>query len=242
MPSILDKKVGEIVSDNFRTAPVFKKHHIDFCCGGGITLEKACEKSHTDVNSLIAELETVAETSISHEVQQVSTYELDQLADYIERVHHKYVEHRSSEIIPFLEKVVRVHGEKEPSLYEVQKSFMECVSALAQHMKKEELILFPTIKNMVVSKRNQVKYEPRHISSLGAPINQMESEHEDEGDRLKKLYEVTNSFTPPEWACNTYKVLFALMHEFFEDLQVHIHLENNVLFPKALALEATLDK
>lgn len=237
MNDLLHEKVGEVVARDFRTAPVFKRHRIDFCCGGGITIEAACSKAKTDPGILESELNEAMRSANRSAVQEISEYPLDELISHIELTHHRYVERRSSEIKGFLDKVVRVHGDKKPELAQIQLLFEEGVGQLAQHMKKEELILFPAIRRMIAAERAGTAYEMAPFGSIENPIHMMEHEHEVEGDRFDSLAQLTDNYTPPDWACNTFKVTYALLQEFEQDLHVHIHLENNVLFPKAIALE-----
>lgn len=240
MSTILQEKVGDLVTRDFRTAPVFKKHRIDFCCGGGITIKAACERNRVDSEILETELLQVLGSSGHSDLQKISTYPLDRLVEHIELTHHRYVESRSSEIRPFLDKVVRVHGDKAPELAEIRTLFEEAVGELAQHMKKEELVLFPTIRRMVRAEKSGTPYEHRLFRSIEQPIHQMEDEHDTEGRRFREIERLTNDFNPPAWACNTFRVTYALLEEFQQDLHVHIHLENNILFPGAIALEKKL--
>ncbi|MNR31126.1 Iron-sulfur cluster repair protein DnrN [compost metagenome] len=137
------------------------------------------------------------------------------------------------EIVPFLNKVASVHGDRHPELLEVQQLFRGCVEELTSHMQKEEQILFPFVRQLATGKSVQAPF-----GSVQNPINMMMHEHTAEGERFRRIVELTDNYMPPEDACNTYKVTFALLQEFEEDLHLHIHLENNIMFPRAIALEA----
>lgn len=228
--------IGELVAKDYRTATVFKKYGIDFCCNGNRTIQNACESKKIDSSALIEKLQQTVQQRNDAETNY-NTWQLDLLADYVEKKHHRYVEQKIQEITPFLKKVARVHGERHPELLEVEELFNASAGELTVHMKKEELILFPFIRKMTNA---QIKHESLGAPMFGTvenPIAMMHHDHDTEGDRFRKISELTNGYTPPADACNTYRVTFALLKEFEEDLHLHIHLENNILFPKAIELE-----
>ena len=233
-----DETVAQCVASNYQTATVFKEYKIDFCCGGKISIAEACKKANVDEEGILQRLNEVMQQKPSEEA--VETYELDDLVDYIIETHHTYVRKRIPEIEPFLEKVVRVHGESHPELTKVLEGFYEVREELLTHMQKEENVLFPYIKEMVKAKKNNTSSEPSCFGTIKNPIHMMEMEHESAGSTFKNIRKITNDFTPPEGACNTYRVTFSLLDEFENDLHRHIHLENNVLFPKAILLEESL--
>ncbi|TNE28826.1 MAG: iron-sulfur cluster repair di-iron protein [Bacteroidetes bacterium] len=232
-----NETVGEWVARDFRTAAIFKKHNIDFCCNGKRTLQQACTISSTPISVLKSELLEITTKDTAHDIDKISKYPLDILIEHIVNTHHVYVTHRSGEILTYLDKVVRVHGSKMPELAQIKLLFEEGAGELAKHMKKEELILFPAIERLATANQNGSSYEMASFGSIQNPIKMMEHEHEVEGDRFDSISNLTNEFTPPEWACNTMRVTFALLEEFQNDLHVHIHLENNILFPNAIKLE-----
>lgn len=230
--------IGELVANDYRTAPVFKKHNIDFCCNGNRSIAEACEKKKIDSNDLIQQLEQATSANNASSVDY-NSWPLDLLADYIEKKHHRYVESRSQEIKPFLEKIIRVHGERHPELIETGKLFNESVGKLAMHMKKEELMLFPFIRRMVKAEQDKTSVQAP-FGSVQNPIKAMMHDHDGEGERFRKIASLTNDYNPPADACNTYRVTFSMLKEFEEDLHLHIHLENNILFPKAISMEEKL--
>lgn len=233
---ILDSQViGDLVAQNYKTASVFKKFKIDFCCNGNRTISEACERKNLDAKVLINELNH----TITNQEQNIdfNNWELDLLADYIEKTHHRYVVSKIEEIKPFLNKVVRVHGEHNPELKEIELLFNQSAQELTQHMQKEEMVLFPFIRNMISSKIEQKPLLFPHFGSVENPIAMMKHEHQNEGERFEKIAELSNNYTPPLHACNTYRVTYALLKEFEDNLHQHIHLENNILFPKAIELE-----
>lgn len=231
--------IGELVAADYRTASIFKKHNIDFCCQGNRTIEEACEKKKIDTKIVVGDINNLLQSKTDSSIDYQS-WPLDLLADYIEKKHHRYVEEKSLEIQPYLKKVCSVHGNSHPELFEIKELFDGAVSELASHMKKEELILFPFVRKMVKSQHENSEITLSQFGTVKNPIEMMMQEHETEGDRFRKIEELSNNYTTPPEACNTYKVTFALLKEFEQDLHLHIHLENNILFPKALELEKEL--
>ncbi len=236
METLEKMTIGEYVAKDFRTAAIFSKHGIDFCCKGNRTIEEACDKKNIDTTGLKQELNTVLATKNDSAID-FQLWPLDLLADYIEKTHHRYVEEKTQLILPFLDKLCKVHGAGHPELFEITELFKGCAGELAQHMKKEELILFPFIKKLVKATLADELIDPPHFGTIKNPIAMMMQEHEAEGDRFVKIAALTNNYTPPGDACNTYRVTFAMLEEFEQDLHKHIHLENNILFPKAADLE-----
>ncbi|WP_106916090.1 iron-sulfur cluster repair di-iron protein [Chryseobacterium aurantiacum] len=227
--------IGNIVAEDFRTAAIFKRHGIDFCCKGGRTIEEACSNKKMDPEKIYEELETLPKNEAI--TIDFNSWPLDLLADYIEKTHHRYVEEKTPILQAFLEKLCKVHGERHPELFEINALFNESAQDLAAHMKKEELILFPFVRNMIKTKISGGNLVQPVFGTVENPVNMMQHEHTVEGDRFRKIAEITNEYQPPADACNTYKVAFAMLQDFENDLHKHIHLENNILFPKAIQLE-----
>lgn len=235
MEILEEQIIGELVAQNYKTASVFKKFKIDFCCNGNRTISEACERKKLDPSQLINELRN---TIINVEQNiDFNSWGLDLLADYIEKTHHRYVVTKIEEIKPYLNKVTRVHGEHNPELKEIEILFNQSAQELSQHLQKEEMILFPFIRNMVNSKMEEKPLFFPHFGTVENPIAMMKHEHQNEGERFEKIAGLSNNYTPPSHACNTYRVTFALLKEFEDNLHQHIHLENNILFPKAIHLE-----
>lgn len=231
--------VGEMVAEDHRIAEVFTRNKIDFCCKGNRTLQEVCQLQGITMEHIQAELKkaTMANNEQEHDFNNMS---LDQLADSIERTHHKYVEEKLPELKAYLQKLVAVHGEAHSELFEIEALFRASAGELAKHMKKEELILFPYIRKMVKAMKFGEPLEPAHFGTVSNPITMMEQEHANEGERFRVIAELSNDFVPPADACNTYVVAYALLKEFLTDLHIHIHKENNILFPKAKELEREL--
>lgn len=238
MKTIKNKTVAEVVAENIKTAHVFKKHGIDFCCGGGITIEKACEKKQLDYQTLKNELLQVDDAPKAY---NYNSWKLDFLIDHIINVHHAYVEESIPLILQYSNKVAKVHGHHYTEVIEINKLFTEVANELAAHLKKEEIILFPYIKKLLKYKNEDLELTKPPFETVNNPIKMMEEEHETAGNIFKKIAKLTNNYTPPEGACNTFKALYAKLDEFEQDLHQHIHLENNILHPKAKKLEQSFN-
>lgn len=234
----VEKTIGEIVADDFRSAAVFKKYGIDFCCKGNRSIEDACEAKKINPEDIYRDLENVASTTGQN--TDFTSWPLDLLADYVEKVHHRYIGEKTPALLQFLNKIAKVHGGRHPELFEVYELFEESAKDLAAHLKKEELILFPFIRKMVNAEREGSALEAPHFGTVENPVEMMKDEHSAEGERFEKIAKLTNGYTTPEDACSTYNVAFRMLEEFENDLHKHIHLENNILFPKAIELEKKL--
>jgi len=230
--------VAEIVTENIRTADVFKNNGIDFCCGGNVLTKDICKKKNIDYNKLKEDILSLNETgNTSHDF---NNWDLDFMVDFIMNTHHKYVVSANELIIQYSDRVASVHGKSHPEVVRINELFHTLVNELTSHMQKEEVILFPFIKQISEAKKTGTQLTPGHFGSIQNPINMMEAEHEGAGDIIKELKELTNDFTPPADACNTFKALYSKLEEYQNDLFQHIHLENNILFPKAIKLEQEL--
>ena len=236
MENLKDKTIGSFVAQDFRTAAVFSKYKIDFCCKGNRTVTEVCEKQGIDADDLLQNVTEVLQTASNSGID-FNSWPLDLLADYIEKTHHRYVEEKSQVLLPFLDKLCKVHGGNHPELFQINELFTGCAGELSQHMKKEELMLFPFIKRMVKTKESEEILSQPSFGSVANPIEMMMHEHDNEGERFREIAALTDNYNPPADACTTYRVTFSMLKEFEEDLHKHIHLENNILFPKAVLLE-----
>ncbi|WP_417886494.1 iron-sulfur cluster repair di-iron protein [Zunongwangia sp.] len=231
--------VAETVTKNIKAAHIFKKNGIDFCCGGNVSIKKACKKANIDYNELLNELKTIDE--VNSKSNDYKNWDLDFLADHIIHIHHKYVEDTIPLILQYGEKVTKVHGHHYQELSEIFRLFKEVATELGGHLKKEELILFPFIKKLVEAEKLKTSVALPPFQTIDNPIRMMEEEHETAGDIMKQIGILTNNYTPPEGACNTFRAYYSKLDEFEQDLHHHVHLENNILFPKSLALEKEIN-
>jgi regulator of cell morphogenesis and NO signaling len=236
METYLNSTVGEIVTKDFRTASVFSEYGIDFCCGGDVTLQKACEDQAVNISELQEKLNNVTRNEKTDDTD-FSSWELDVLVDYIEKTYHQYIKSETPLILQHLKKIQEVHGERHPELSEILDLFSQAAVALGSHLLKEERILFPVIRQLAQSKKSGQNMERGHFGSVENPINAMKYEHVVEGDRFKKISDLSHKYTMPADGCNTYWITYAQLNEFEQKLHQHIHLENNILFPKSIELE-----
>lgn len=239
MIDTMEKTIGQLVAEDYRTAQVFKAHNIDFCCKGNRTLTEVTTKKGLDLEALLEELASVRSKD-QEDLPDFKTWPLDLLADYIEKKHHRYVEKQIPVLQQYLNRLCKVHGERHPELFDILEQFNISAGELTMHMKKEELVLFPWIRKMVAVPTGTPTFQESQFGTVRNPIQVMMQEHDNEGERYRKISELSNAYTPPSDACNTYRVAFSLLQEFEEDLHRHIHLENNILFPKSEKLEKSV--
>ena len=227
-----EETVGEIAAKDMRKAEAFKKLGIDFCCGGKKTLKEAIAEAgltEAQVQDALAHSEATAVGQVTH---NFDSWDLAFLADYINNVHHKYTREIGPTIEQLAEKVASRHGAAHPELIDLAKGLRGLMAELYSHLQKEEKVLFPAIKALETNgERGQMPV------GIKGPVQMMEAEHDSAGDELKTLRKLTRDYELPADACNSYTYLFQKIKEFEDDLFQHIHLENNILFPKALKLE-----
>ncbi len=233
---IESQSIGQLVAEDFRTAEVFKKFNIDFCCGGKRTVEEVCQEKGIDLGEVVNSLAAIDQTKADDRAN-FQTMSLDKLCHHIINTHHTYVLGSIDFLSEIGKKVVQVHGESSPELLEIYHLLNTVFEELHSHMHKEEAILFPYVEQLAVANRFNQTVSPPAFGSIINPISVMEEEHEFAGNALKDIKRLTNDYQPPEHACNSYRVFFAKMEEFENDLHQHVHLENNILFPRAIALE-----
>jgi len=236
MNTSYSQTVGEVVAEDFRTAAIFDKYGIDFCCKGNTPVTEACAKKNISVDEVIKDIHAL-KSSGSEQTTAYNSWSPDRLIDHIEEKHHRYVAEKIPAILQFLNKLCNVHGGRHPELHEVFQLFQASAGDLTQHMKKEELILFPRIKNLASASGEEVSITPGMVFS---PIEMMMHEHDNEGERFRKIALLTNNYKVPSDGCTTYQVAYAMLREFEQDLHLHIHLENNILFPMAIHMEKEL--
>ncbi len=228
--------IRQIVGNDHRAAAVFEKYSIDFCCGGNRTLDEACAPKGVDPALILQELQQV-ETAGGVGSFRPGEWGLGTLADYIVNNHHRYVRRALPLIQTHLDKLVSVHGKNHPELSGIAGRFHLVADELTQHMQKEEVVLFPYIKSLVDASKNGGTATRPMFHTIRRPIQMMEVEHQSAGEALSFIRSATGDFTPPSDACETYRVTYRELEEFEGDLHQHIHLENNILFPKAIELE-----
>ena len=231
--------LSEIVKDNFHTAAIFEKYNLDFCCNGKKTLADACTEKGVDSENIINEIKSQSSSETKEEIKP-DDWELDFLISYIINNHHSYVNRMLPVILAHTQKVVSVHEERHPETKKIAAIFASINVEMKHHMMKEEKILFPHIIRLVGLSNNGSGEGTPYFGTIKNPIAMMETEHQSAGDGMSEIRNLTNNYTPPTDACETYKISFKELKEFEEDLHMHVHLENNILFPKAIKLEESL--
>ena len=238
MNDLVEKTLAEIVTDNIRSAIIFEEAGLDFCCKGKRSLKDACAEKNVDVQKIVDELTNLCGSG--NGTQNVNDWQLDFLVDYIMNNHHQYVRRMIPVITLHADKVASVHGKNHPETLKIADLNLAVREELQMHMMKEERILFPQIKQLVLTQKGNGQYLSPAFGTIQNPIRMMEYEHSSAGDALFQIRELSNNYSHPDDACNTFKALYSELKEFEEDLHKHIHLENNILFPKAIELEAEL--
>jgi regulator of cell morphogenesis and NO signaling len=220
---------------------VFKKYGVEICCGGKKSLRQACRENNLDIAEI--EKELIKATTESRNVNfDFNRWEIDFLADYIYNEHHRYWYDEEPVISELVQKVVSHHGATHPELNRVADLYSTLKDELTGHFLKEEQILFPHIKELVKAKLMHTSPISIGIQNIDEPLQMMEAEHEAAGGMLAALRKVTRDYTLPVEACNSYGLLYHKLKSLEEDLHQHIHLENNILFPKAALLHKELIK
>lgn len=223
--------MGDLVAEDWRAAAVFEAFGIDFCCGGRRAVADACRDAGVDAAAVAHALETLHDVDAG---DGVSEWPVARLVDHIVRTHHDYVRAALPRIAGYLAKLTQVHGARHPELAQVAGEFEAMGRDLLQHMRKEEHVLFPYIRELDGPSRPG----PSPFGSVENPIRMMEREHLEAGAQLREIRRLTSDYTPPPDGCTTYRVCFEELAHFERDLHRHVHLENNILFPRAVQLEA----
>lgn len=230
------RTVGELVAERPSRSRVFQQFGLDFCCGGGKTVQEAAAAAGIDPDTIVARLREADQEPGDPGIVWPER-SMTELIDHIEERHHTYLKQELPRLQTMADKVARVHGEKHPAMVEVASLFGSVRAELEQHLAKEEQILFPVLRRM---EAEGDAFPMR--GSIEPPVQCMESEHDDAGQALDRFKQLTSDFTPPEGACNTFRALLDGLKTFDGDMREHVHKENNILFPKARTAEAGLRK
>jgi len=229
MKNLKEMKVGDIVTDDYRTAEIFKQHGIDFCCGGNQSLEQVAKEKRLDITELEYKLNNLDNVATNNQ-PNFKDWNLDFLCDYIVNEYHNKVYKVLPQLNTYLNKIAQVHGANHPELKEIAELFSLINTELPIHQHQEENVFFPAIKELVKINSSEAK------RILNSQIALMMDEHELIGGTMDKISVLTHNYFVPDDGCNTYRVTFKLLEEFEDDLHAHVHLENHILFPKALKL------
>ena len=240
MSMTAEKTVRELALENPAATRVFEKLGIDYCCGGNKSLEQACRAANLSMDEVIDSLEMADHSARA--VQAVREWQMEPLSDLVSHItntHHKFTREELARLAPLLDKVCSVHGTNHPELHRVRTSFQGLVQELTTHMMKEEKVLFPYIVRMEEAVIQKEPILPPPFGSVQNPVSMMEHEHDSAGNALRAMREASSGYTTPPDACISYQTLYKALAEFETDLHQHIHLENNILFPRAIAIEKT---
>lgn len=232
--SLSSLTLAQIVNNNHQAASIFEKYHLDFCCKGKRSLAQACSEQQLPVSRVAEELEDIFAKGNKRQMVDFDQMNLTQLCDYILNTHHAYVKNEMPQIYAYLHKVSSKHGDRHPELYKIFQVFAAVKEEMEGHMKKEELVLFPRIKELQKLTNNENANLQLNLAYLQSPIQVMEQEHDHAGSLLNDIRMLSQDYTPPQDACTTYRLSFAALKAFELDLHQHVHLENNILFPKAI--------
>jgi len=234
------KTVREIAVENPAATRIFERFGIDYCCGGNQALEEACQRANVPLEEIIDSLEMEEETArAAQPVHDWQTEPLSELITHIKNTHHKYTREETIRLTALLKKVCSVHGKNHPELFQIQSTFVDLAQELATHLMKEEMVLFPYVVRMEEAVIQNEPLLPAPFGTVENPVAMMEHEHDSAGSALRSVRKASGDFTPPADACVSYQTLYQALAAFEADLHQHIHLENNILFPRAIAMERT---
>lgn len=233
----IEAPIGTIVAEKLSRSRVFEQYGLDYCCGGQVSLNKACQEKGIDPKEVLEALsasDAEVRESGSTDWRQAA---LTELADHIEATHHAYLRSELPRLSHLMEKVVNAHSERHPELSTVSETLKALTAELTQHLAKEEQVLFPIIRKM-----DSTGDTDSHCGAVANPIRVMEMEHNNAGQALASLRSLTNEYQAPEDGCTTYQALLAGLAELEFDIHQHILKESSILFPRAIALEEKLSK
>lgn len=236
MSVIAEKTVRDLASESSCATRVFEKLGIDYCCGGNRSLEEACRAASLSVDEVEREL-AAGRNETQAPARDWQRQPLLELVAHINATHHKYVRSEIARLGPLFEKVCGKHGPNHPELLHIQAVFRGLAQELMSHMMKEEMVLFPYVVRMEEAVVQGEPLLPAPFGTVANPVAMMEHEHDSAGSALRAMRVASAGYAPPEGACASYQALYRALAEFEADLHQHIHLENNILFPRALAME-----
>jgi len=238
MQTFTTKTIREIALEAPQTTRVFEEFKIDYCCGGRKPFADACVDAGLDPQLVAVKIEAaMKDHSARSESRGQDNRSASELIDYIIAKHHIFTVQEIERLTPLMEKVCRRHGDQHPALFKLQTVFLALADSLVPHMRKEETVLFPYIQMLESSLTDDRPAAPPHFGTVANPIRMMMADHEKDGERLRIMREISCDYTLPEGVCPSFTALYAGLHDLEKDLHRHIHLENNVLFPAAVALE-----
>jgi len=234
-----ETKVRDIALSNSGARQVLEDAGLDYCCGGEKSLHEACRHADISADEILNRLRENNKQMSPSEADWASA-PLADLTRHIRERHHRYVRGAIARVQPLLDKVAAKHGNKHSEIADIQRVFAEAGQEMIMHMQKEEQILFPYIDALEKAAQTHGSVEPPFFQTVRNPIQVMMKEHDAAGELVRQIRKISSEYTPPADACGSYKALYQNLREFEADLHQHVHLENNVLFPRAIELEAAV--
>ena len=238
MPVVTTKTVRELAVENPAATRVFEKLGIDYCCGGKQSLEQACQKAQISIDQVLDSLGMGEESDrAARNEREWGREPLGELVTHIKNTHHRYTREEIVRLTALLAKVCSVHGKNHPELFDIRTTFAGLSQELTTHMMKEEMVLFPYIERMEEAVIQREPVLPAPFGTVKNPVAIMEHEHDSAGQALQAMRKASHEYLPPADACVSYQTLYKALAAFETDLHQHIHLENNILFPRAIEME-----
>lgn len=242
MQDITTKTIREIALELPLTTRVFEEFKIDYCCGGRVPFAEACKTAGVDPLTVMLKIDAVTNLNGTDGDFAADRMAMSELAEYIVTTHHVFTRDEISRLLPLADKVCGKHGDHSPELFEIKQNFSELAAELLEHMRKEELVLFPYINELEKAAELNEPVNIPHFGTVRNPVRMMMFEHDSAGDILRRIRSLSLNFSPPEGACPSFVGLYAGLEAFEKDLHRHIHLENNILFPQAIETEERVAK
>ena len=230
-----NKTVGDFVAEDYRTAKVFEKYGIDFCCGGKVSLSAICMEKGMDIVMITRELEAV-KSEPAERSQNYSSWALPFLADYIVNTHHAYLKENDEQIAAYARKIAGVHGAHHPEVIQIATIFDKIATDMTAHLKEEEEVFFPAVKRANESRITGTTPDKKDRETIRESLLRLHREHEEIGDAVHTIRHLSKGYLIPGDVCNTFMLTYQKLKEFEDDLHKHVHLENNILFSKAALL------
>jgi len=234
-PITNETTIGEIVAADYRTAGIFERHGIDFCCGGRVAIAEACRNKGIALEVLRKELASLDDEPVDRS-QNYSSWSLSFLADYIINTHHVYLKENDDQIVAYAQKIASVHGSRHPEAVKIAAIFEKIAADMVAHLKEEEEVFFPALKRAEIARSNGSQPEDKDREIIKNSLVRLHREHEEVGDAIHEIRRLANGFRIPDDVCNTFMLTYRKLDEFEDDLHKHVHLENNILFLKAAQL------
>lgn len=233
-----EKTVRELALESPSATRVFEKLGIDYCCGGNQSLEEACRTANMKIDRVLESLAIADETALAaHEDRDWQSEPMSALIAHIQKTHHAYTREEIARLGPLFDKVCSVHGKNHPELLQIRGTFQTLAQELSAHLMKEDMVLFPYILKIEAAAAANQPLARAPFGSVQNPVSMMEQEHDSAGNALRAMKQASDGYTAPPNACVSYQTLYKALAEFEADLHRHIHLENNILFPRAVAME-----